>query len=273
MTSFLILCLAISLACCRVDGGSSGQKQTCRSTAPNTYGRDEFLCPIDQQCKPANQRCLGPSSQVCAQNGKMEEGCNYDASRQQYEYYKGQAPLLSSSSSISRRKREYFKNHKPYHVFVDYRGFTFEFGGYRAQILDKNDPKYKYGPHGTGTVNKREYMGTSDCTYGELQTFVQDRNRKYNVFTNNCQHFASGLITILSNNCAKIRAYRPQRKRDTAIPDDLAAYFSQITTGNCSLSSNGDSNSPNGSVATETGLVWMYSLVAVMTTSFVSRGL
>ena len=149
MASFLIVCLAVSLACCRVDG-STGQKQTCRSTAPDTYGRDGFLCPVDLRCKSASQRCLGPSSRVCARNGEMEEGCGYDTSRQQYKYYLGKSSLSSSSSSSSSRtKRGYTRClkllvYKFYHNFVDYRGFTFEFGRYGVQVLDKNDLNYKY---------------------------------------------------------------------------------------------------------------------------------
>ena len=99
------------------------------------------------------------------------------------------------------------------------------------QILDKNDPNYRYGPHGTSEITGYEYKGTSNCTFEELQTYVEDYwNGEYSLVGNNCQHFAGGLTTLLSNNCAEIRAYRPKRKRDVVLPDNLVAYFEQITT-------------------------------------------
>ena len=282
MTSSLILCLAVCLACCQVGISSSssggGKKQTCRSTAPNTYGRDEFFCPVDQQCKPARQRCLSPSSQVCQNDADVEAGCDYDSASGRYEYFKGRSPLSSLGSSSRRRKRgpercaELFFDDKLYHEFVDYRGFTYEFGSYGLQVLDKNDPVYKYGPRGDSQITKYDQEGTSDCTYEELKKYVQEYwNGDYDVCDHNCQDFARGLLRLLSSNCAQIRALPQKKKRDASLSPDLAAYFRQITVGNCTVDD--DSNSPNGAGTTGMGATWINALVAILATIMSARGL
>jgi hypothetical protein len=108
-----------------------------------------------------------------------------------------------------------------------YRGFTYEFGKYGVQVLDNNDPHYKYTREG-GIVYKQ---GTSGCTYQELKTYVQDYwNADYSLCDNNCQDFARGLLQLLASNCSKIRDLSQQNAR---LPQNLVTYFGQITVIEC----------------------------------------
>jgi hypothetical protein len=108
-----------------------------------------------------------------------------------------------------------------------YRGFTYEFGKYGVQVLDNNDPYYKYARE-KGEVYRKE---TSDCTYQELKTYVQDYwNADYSLCDNNCQDFARGLLQLLATNCSKIRALSQQNGR---LPQNLVTYFGQITVIEC----------------------------------------
>ena len=220
MTSSLIICLAVCLACCQVGISSSssggGEKQTCRSTAPNTYDKkDGFFCPVDQRCKPARQRCLSPWSQVCRNDLGVEAGCDYDSTSGRYEYFIGRSPLGSLGSSSRRKKRGWKQcaklliRGKVYHEFVDYRGFTYEFGHYGLQVLDKNDPVYKYGPRGNSNITKYDRVATSDCTYEELKMYMQYWKGDYHVCDHNCQDFARGLLRLLSSNCANFGGMHP----------------------------------------------------------------
>ena len=147
---------------------------------------DSFFCPVDSECKLRSLRCMRDS--VCHKTiiglfHTNEENC-YE-SDSSYNIYIGRSSLIS-------KKRQYELNHQ----FVRYRGFTYEFGcGYGVQILDLNDPNYKYkNKEVTYTLS-----GVSECTYNETLSFTKQWSLKFNILTHNCQYFAREFSKYLQN--------------------------------------------------------------------------
>ena len=185
ITTFCLLLWCINLSL-----GREKENQHC--------GNDKFYCPTENQCFDRNLRCT--SSKVCTDSNGNEAKCFEGNGPAMYKYFKKMSPLSSSGSS-SRKKRSVLD--KVYHWFVEYRGFAYEFGTYGWQELDVNDPNYKYGP-GREKVKSEEYMGSSSCTRDQVLAFNKrwlEANPKYNLFTNNCQHFAIKLLEELDRNC------------------------------------------------------------------------
>lgn len=187
--------------------GSGPAQQLC--------GTEGFYCPTESnttdRCKPREQRCAGEYGSeggTCPGNGEEEEeeeGCFQSSSEGEYEIRLGHSKLGCFG----------FKKTILEHRFVTYRGFTYEFGSYSVQILDINDPDYKY-------INGRylnsggiESVGTSYCTQEDADQFAESwRNKSYNLFIRNCQHFAKAMIVALTEtSCNQPPSRRRRRKR------------------------------------------------------------
>lgn len=179
--------------------GSEPEVQIC--------GTEGFYCPVDSQCKDRSLRCSGAN--VCIHPNTGMEG-NCDSSNRGYYIKLGRTSLFSGRKRLETN-----------HQLLSYRGFVYEFGcGYGVQILDLNDPRYKYG----NTVVDFETQGTSECTYDQALIFTYSWSRRYNLFTHNCQHFASELSRYLMS--AQCRNFN---KRDTA---DLSEFADNLIA-NC----------------------------------------
>ena len=188
MTTF---CLVLMLGCFMVANGRK-ENQRC--------GDQKCYCPTTNQCFDRSLRCTG--SKVCVDSSGKEAKCFESSTPGMYKYFKKKAPLPSSGSS-SERKRSVSLS--PSHWFVEYRGFVYEFGlSYGTHELDVNDPNYKYGPGGEKVLSE-ELVGSSSCTRDQVNSFVKrwrDANPKYNLLSNNCQHFVKQLLKELGRNCS-----------------------------------------------------------------------
>lgn len=164
----LSLCLLFSACFLRASLGSN-QRPT-----PQTCGIDNqrFYCKVDRECKPRQQRCTNANVCVDPVSGR-EIGCNEHEGRNgAYDVILGRTPLSSSSSSKKRREEIGISDLEFKHHFIQYRGFTYEFGStYPAQALDIADPTYKYGPGGEKVTsgNKLLYLGASIHVYAILE--------------------------------------------------------------------------------------------------------
>ena len=187
---------------------SSGSCIGSLSSGPvtQTCGTERFFCPVDSMCKPRDVRCTGTTE--CIESASEERGCDA-ASNTAYTI------KLARTSLLGRKRLEF--NHQ----LISYRGFVYEYGcNYGVQILDLNDPKYKYN----GINLDFENVGTSSCTYEQVLPFINSWERKYNVLTHNCQHFAMKLSDYLQTaQCSG------SRKRNT---DELASFADNLVA-NC----------------------------------------
>ena len=200
--------------------------------APQTCGTDNlnFYCPYadpNNRCKPRRQRCTGNT--ICINpNTRKEEGCLETSNPREYYVLLGHAKL-SDSSSKKRSLQDIYE-----HRFVTFRGFTYEFGAsYGVQVLDIADPKYKY-KDGEHLNNKGiEQFGRSYCNWEDANKVVDGwKDKKYNLFKNNCQHFADAMTDILIYGpCNQPSASRGKRQ-DKEI--ELTQYIDQQLQ-NCSL--------------------------------------
>ena len=184
-------CLVLMLSCFKViSGGTGKENQHC--------GDQKFYCPTTKRCLDRSLRCTG--SNACVDPTGNEARCFESSTPGVYNYFKKTSPLSSSGSS-SKKKRSLSLRH----WFVEYRGFVYEFGrSYGSQELDVNDPNYKYGP-GREKVLSEELVGSSRCTRDQVNSFVKrwlKANPKYNLLTNNCQHFVKRLLKELGMNCS-----------------------------------------------------------------------
>eukprot|EP00118_Oscarella_pearsei_P010299 m.62730 g.62730 ORF g.62730 m.62730 type:complete len:231 (+) comp35101_c0_seq14:2960-3652(+) len=147
-------------------------------------------------CHSASDRCQIPQKDGCW-GSSPEPDCEYQTSTAQWKYCRGWSWLISSSSSLGRRRRSDLKIR---HEYISYRGFTYEFGkNYVTQILDVADPKYKYKDSQTRCGVSQGY---SKCSRADIQDFIDGFNKNYNLLTNNCQTFARLLeATLKSSSC------------------------------------------------------------------------
>ena len=185
-----------SSSSCSVFSGADPAMQTC--------GNTNFLCPVDGQCKSRLQRCINSNICVQPQSG-VEENCD-ELSNGRYNIRLGRTPLI-------KKKRDYDANyHELQHHFISYRGFVYEFGcKYSVQILDQNDPNFKYMDESAVTY---EDIGDSICTYEETLQFTEEWKRKYNLISSNCQHFADLLCRYLQT--AKCQSSSLEQHREYA---------------------------------------------------------
>ena len=174
----LVICLALI---CAANGSSGPEDQEC--------GPESFYCRNDGNCRPGGQRCTGSDVCINSESG-MEDGCSPTGNPGQYQVLLGHSKLSSSSSS----KKQYALEHQ----FITYRGFTYEFGRlYDTQILDINDPNYKYLNGRSLNSKGIESVGSSYCSRDDVLEFLDSWNEEYSVSHNNCQHFAKALQTAL----------------------------------------------------------------------------
>ena len=230
--SLLVLLLTVNDVYSAVDAGrSSSGTGPAYQTCPTGY-----YCPFDKLCHyPRSNRCTGN------QNCSYLDEC-YQQSDGSYLIRIGHAKLFGS-------KRTLFE-----HRFVIYRGFAYEFGGsYNTQILDASDPDYKYVNGRYLNSNGITNGGTSYCSFSDASQFTDSWTRKYNVFTNNCQHFVKALVVFLTSSC------NGQSKREI----DISSEIENIMT-NCSIVCCNPSSSATVIVPTLTTLIFLMSFVTVI---------
>ncbi len=102
----------------------------------------------------------------------------------------------------------------------------FEFGSYGARVQDPNDPEYEYRS-GNRNTKKTICDGQSRCSqYEDVMKVVEVWNdSKYQLCSSNCQDFATGLTSILTNDvdCNQLRAEMAKSN------DDLANYIKRAS--------------------------------------------
>ena len=123
------------------------------------------------------------------------------------------------------------------HQFIVYRGFTYEFGGsYGVQMLDNNDPNYKYK---NLKMEKFDYVGISLCSLRQVAVFLNQwkNTYSYKLLSCNCQNFACRLKAYLIKS--------PCHNRPNATKQELLDYINnnglqlcqgwllQLATRNC----------------------------------------
>ena len=206
--------LYVVLLCTFVGNGYCSQALHLRGSSSGTgpeiqyCGTSGFYCTVDQMCKSGReQRCAGTN--ICKLPDQPEPNC-FESSQTPNKYIVklGHAELFGSSGS----KKSLF-NYKKEHQFIQYRGFTYEFGeSYGVQILDIDDPNYKY-LNNRGLINERlEDVGESDCTWMQVQVIIDTFNKVYELDGNNCQDFAMQLKNCLTGpECSSARGKRHAR--------------------------------------------------------------
>ena len=217
---------------------------SCKSSGPEVQqcGYSHYYCKTTQQCLPREDRCVGRDS--CLNVNEIEDGCDCDSSYQYCTVYFGRTHFSSSGSSSKKRGLlgclKFIHSDNREHHFIRYRGFTWEFGkSYLTQILDINDPNYKYDrPEESSLIKSVTSVGNSSCTYDQVLIFINDFDKRYRLCSNNCQHFAKGLQQWLLNDCTyptKTYCTYPTNcrvKRETN--DTVSEYFAMISQEECS---------------------------------------
>ncbi len=192
-----LLILFVAEEClCSSSSGAGVAPQSCGTT--NKY----YVCPSGGVCQiPApNDRCR-PRSQRCTANDNCalqnnEDMCFSDpVNPGAYTVREGHVLL-----GIFGSKRTFFE-----HRFIQYRGFTYEFGSsYSVQILDVTDPCYKYKNNKDINSNGIQNVGSSYCTWEEASILPKMwKKKKYNLVIRNCKHFSAALKKYLTTGtCA-----------------------------------------------------------------------
>ena len=246
---FLCLCASVSFANNREFRGISSSSSY---TTPTCEREEGFYCPTGpQRCLPRTDRCTRENSDnqtECLE--KTYRDCNYNpaAGNGKFRVYRYSTPLnLFGRREVRNALKNPFAclNNRIEHQFILYRGLLYEYGTYGARIQDPNDPNYEYRPDGRSTTGNI-YVGDSSCTYEQVSEYLKMWNSDdYCLCTYNCQDFARGLGTYLTNDCKKT-----SRKRSSSSDDEFAKYIFSISgDGQCNktldLSSSG---SPQQSV-------------------------
>ena len=170
---FCALYMILAICCTSTTASSSGTGPAVQTCSTGYY------CPIDRSCHyPGSNRCTS------AQNCTSLDDCNQE-SNGRYLIHIGHAKLYGS------KKRTLFE-----HRFVIYRGYTYEFGGSYVA-----DPEYKYY---NGRHHNSNGITTDGSSYEDAVEFTNSWTEKYNVFTNNCQHFAM-VIFLESSSCNEVQ--------------------------------------------------------------------
>ena len=212
---FLCLCSSVSFA-------NNRDLKDCSSgyTTPICEREDGFYCPIDPpECLPRTDRCTRDNSDnQCLR--KTYRDCHPAAGK--FKVYKYSTPLSGSSS-----RRDLFASFR--HQFILYRGLMYEYGTYGARIQDPNDPNYEYrrcSERGR-SITDIKYLGASSCTYEQVTDYLRIwKSDDFRLCSHNCQDFARGLGTYLTNDCKK-----SSRKRSSPSDDEFAEYIFSISGG------------------------------------------
>ena len=225
----LILLFLSFVSILYVSSGDGVANQTCDGTSE---ANSKFYCPYDGKCKPRSQRCIGAN--ICNNPvTNKEEGCYETSTPGKYQVRLGHAVISSSSSS----KRDFYE-----HRFIEYRGFAYEFGSsYGVQILDTADPKYKYKNGKELNSNGIENIGTSYCTWQDATKYANGWRKNYNLFTNNCQHFADGLKKHLTTGVCNrpLSSYVKHEDRNAELDEQINQILSDCSIVCCYGSNRG----------------------------------
>ena len=163
-----------------------------------------YYCPSDDSCQPRSDRCTNQETCVYLNSDdKCFRNCSKPGS---YIVKVGHALL-----PFQRPKRGLQGCSRFEHRFIQYRGFIYEFSRSGVEILDNNDPDYKYKDN--KFINRRDFtnVGSSFCTWEETTTFINTwSNMKYKLLTQNCQHFVTALQRyLITGICAQPHSSSP----------------------------------------------------------------
>jgi hypothetical protein len=154
--------------------------------------------------------CINPVTE-------MEDGCYPTSSPGQYFIRLGHAELFGSKKKLLE------------HRFITYRGYTYD----DLQILDINDPNYKYINGQNLNSGGIETIGRSYCSQNSAVYFATEwANEEYNVLTTNCQHFASAMDDYLRNGPCNVPMQGRKKRQDNE--NELDIYLARLLT-NCSV--------------------------------------
>ncbi|XP_078349231.1 uncharacterized protein LOC144634206 [Oculina patagonica] len=193
----------VVLGCLLLSSGASGkEKQPC--------GMYNFYCPLTNQCFDRKIRCTG---KVCLSNGTELNCFPVDANATKFPYVLKKTLL---SSKLFKKSKSNGSIPEPYHWFVEYRGFAYEFGpSDEVEELDMNED-YKYGPDGGKIIISKRQMGISSCSRKDIKSFndMWEKTYKYHWWYENCQDYVRELLDLLGRNC------RPKRNRRQVEDDE-----------------------------------------------------
>ena len=180
----------------------------------------EYVCPPTRECRSRVQRCTHSDNCTYPNNDDM---CLYNI------FGKGAYAIRVGYINLDNRG---YMPRSLVHRFVQYRGFTYEYGldDFGIKTLDLADPKYKYF-HG---FSSRTYktVGYSYCNYEEVLKFASTWNdRKYNILFNNCIHFANVVVRFLTSNLC--RGKKGKKFKRSLLKRRYAVKKSHILTETC----------------------------------------
>ena len=204
--------------------------------APQLCGTNntKYYCPLDQLCKPRETRCTIAST--CVKENGMEEKCfQSETVEKAYSVYLGHV-----TSSVE---------NSPEHQFIQYRGFTYEFGpSYGVQILDVNDPDYKYFKNRGINENGILLKGHSYCTWLDTTLFVARwKSDDYELFVRNCDKFATAMQQYLTHGICSQPRIRKRQDRYNFLEYEIDVIFKD-----CSLVCCYNSTTTSGGSGTKT---------------------
>ena len=94
------------------------------------------------------------------------------------------------------------------------------------------DPEYKYYNGRHLNSNGITTDGSSYYSYEDAVEFTNSWTEKYNVFTNNCQHFVKAMVIFLqSSSCNKV-----QGKNEIDVSNEIQNILSNCSVVCCSSS-------------------------------------
>ena len=209
----MVICFILQITACMSSNINGGFNAVCAKT--------RYYCDVNSQCRQRTERCTGATTCINPVT-RTEANCNCQGRR--CSITMGSYSLLSSSG-----KR---LSVRPYHDFINYKGFTWEYGNYGLRVLDITDPKYARQRAELGKATLKT-IGSSSCTYEKALSFVQLTGGRfsadrYKLFTNNCQDFAASFQRWLKSDCTKLR-----KKRTTNETADLTDYFMNLIDEGC----------------------------------------
>ena len=104
------------------------------------------------------------------------------------------------------------------------------------------DPEYKYYNGRHLNSNGIRTDGSSYCSYEDAVEFTNSWTEKYNVFTNNCQHFVKAMVIFLqSSSCNKV-----QGKNEIDVSNEIQNILSNCSVVCCSSSGASGTNPAMG---------------------------
>ena len=209
--------------------GSLSSSNSGDGVAPQHCGTNtNYYCPADTMCKPRSQRCT--NNEMCDYGGNANDRC-FKTTSGTYKIQLGHAELVGSSGS----KRNLLE-----HRFIQYRGFTYEFGSsYGIQILDVNDPMYKYRNNQNINSGGITIEGNSYCTWEDASMFVEQYDDNYNVLLNNCHDFVDGLLEMLTTtSCAEQQSFKKREDRMNQLKKEIDAILTDCNMNTMTSNAN-----------------------------------